>query len=208
MVSWPATYSSSTNDISSAVLNRSPASSTCSSAESRSSPRCWRRWAMTSRRYSLICSAAASDASRVASSAVGSSDAVSACDQSRTSSERSVGRARRSLITWNGIGNASSSTSSIDPRSAATSSTSSTSCWTRGRSRSIADGVKAWVTRRRSRVWSGGSRLRIDFEVRPSSMRRWKRSRRRWRAGSAGTGTWASMSRANSAPRSARATSS
>ena len=42
-------------------------------------------------------------------------------------------------------------------RSAIASSISSTSSCTRGRSASIDDGVKALLTSRRSRVWSGGS---------------------------------------------------
>ena len=46
VVSWPATYSSTTNEISSAGLSRSPASSTTSSADSRSSPRFARRSSM------------------------------------------------------------------------------------------------------------------------------------------------------------------
>ena len=164
VVSWPATYSSTTNDAARPGVSRSPASSTSEQL---------RQQVVTEAAAALgddVVEVAAdgrwrrrSAATIVASSAVGSSAAVSVCDQSRISSSRSVGMPSRSEMTWNGTGKASSSTSSIEPRSAARSRMPSTSASIRGRSRSMADGVKASDTSRRSRVWSGGSRLRMFF---------------------------------------------
>ena len=86
----------------------------------------------------------------------------------------------RSEMTWKGTGKARSSTSSIDPRSAASSRMRFTSISIRGRWRSMAEGVKASETSRRSRVWSGGSRLRMFFAALPDS-RRWRSRSRRMR---------------------------
>ena len=61
------------------------------------------------------------------------------------------------------------------PRAAAASRYSSTSCCTRGRSASTSRGVKTFDTSRRSRWWSGGSRLSIEWlppsRAAPSSLR-------------------------------------
>ena len=48
------------------------------------------------------------------------------------------------------------------PCSATRSSSSSATCWIRGRCASTRRGVNAWRTSPRSRVWSGGSRASID----------------------------------------------
>ncbi len=80
-----------------ASISRSPASSATSSADSRSSPRCVRRSSMTRGRYSVDLHARRLGGVEACSSAVGSSDAVSACDHvaQLVGSRRSAGRAAR-----------------------------------------------------------------------------------------------------------------
>ena len=144
--------------------------------------------------------AASSAASRSASSAVGSSAAVRICDHS-PQLLGPFGRHVEQLgdhLERHREGQLVDG--SISPRSAARSSTSSTIAWIRGRNRSIAVGVKARLTSRRNRVWSGGSRLRIVFATVPSR-RRWRRRCRRssW-PGSVGSVAFSSMSREVVAP--------
>ena len=70
----------------------------------------------------------------------------------------------RSEITWNGTGKASSSISSIEPRSAATVEDvvdELLHAWPQPLDRRRRE--RQADTSRRSRVWSGGSRLRIDL---------------------------------------------
>ncbi len=175
VVSCPAMYKSTTNVTSSSAVSLSPDSSAEISEDSMSSPGFRRRSLIVSSRNGSKPANAASASSRSAKPTVGSSVRVITCDHSRSSSARLVGIPSIAEITRNGTGKATSSMSSKVPplrtRCSALSSASSTNRCTMGRSDSMALGVNDFETSRRSRVWSGGSRLRIDLEV----------LRRRWR---------------------------
>ena len=73
-------------------------------------------------------------------------------------SRSSDGTPSSSVITWEGSGSASASTRSTGGvRPAIASMSSSTIRWIAGRSASIRLRVNSGTSRRRSRVWSGGS---------------------------------------------------
>ena len=159
--------------MSSSGLSVSPSSSTASSPDSRSSPGCATSVLddldevgnqLHDRCFGLVEFGHASPRVRV--------PAVSAWLQSRSSSARSVGMPSSSEMTWNGTGNASSSISSIAPDLRRPLEHGVDHLLDTGRRTSIARGVNAFDTRRRSRVWSGGSRLRIDLAP---PRRRWRR---------------------------------
>ena len=182
VVSCPAMYNSTTKVTNSSAVSLSPDSSAEMSEDNMSVPRLRRRSLMVSSRKGRSPANAASASSRSANPTVGSSVRVMTCDHSRSSSARLVGMPNIAEITKNGTGKATSSISSKVPpsrtRRSAASRASSTNRCTMGRSESMALGVNDFDTSRRSRVWSGGSRLRIDFD---ESRRR---SRMRLRIGS------------------------
>jgi hypothetical protein len=80
-------------------------------------------------------------------------------DQIRNESRSATGIPSSSQITWMGSGNANASTRSTSVRPAISSSSSAVMVAMRGSSRSTRRAVNPAETRRRNRVWSGGSAL-------------------------------------------------
>ncbi len=163
VVSWPAMNSSTSWSSSSSSVRASPSSCWAIMPLRRSSPGFWRFHSMTVLRWARSDWDAWKARTYCSSSSVGSRVPARVCDQSRNSSVSSPsGRPSINEITWNGRGNARVEMSSkVSPgrMSARASSTRRCTC---GRNRSMARGVNTRATSLRSRVWSGGSRLRID----------------------------------------------
>ena len=141
----------------------SPASSAAINPVRRSSAGAFRFQAIAASMCSSIRSLA-SAAARISSSLmIGSSVFTIVCDRSRSMSASAGGIPSMREMTVKGSGKAMSAITSIAwSRATTRSSCSSTSSCTSGRSCSITRGVKAFCTRRRRRVWSGGSLPSID----------------------------------------------
>ncbi|CAM5731713.1 hypothetical protein STENM223S_05981 [Streptomyces tendae] len=87
-------------------------------------------------------------------------------DQGRRGARSDSGMPSISAITATGSGSATSLSRSPPPASTSAETRSSASPRTYGRSRSTVRGVNAFDTRRRMRVWSGGSRSSMPWSLR------------------------------------------
>ena len=155
VVSCPATMRSEAMLVSSCSESVSPPSSTATSALIRSSAGSLRRCSKSAWRYATNC---AIDSKKCACSSGANAGRTNASDHSRNWSRSAIGTPSSSAITVIGSGNANVETSSISPSATTGSRRPSAISWMRGRRCSIIRGVKAFETRRRSRLWSAPSR--------------------------------------------------